>query len=127
MIAETGSGKLSGKVTFEQWAKARDLLIPTVFDFNLDFYVPKNFGVPGAILVHNGHQKLELDLGSKIIMTTEFKLVSAHVTMPDHNVVRFVCNSWVYASETSQDGRIFFANKVQHHHLSSIKYWIKKK
>ena len=113
-FAETKSGKLSGKVTFEHWARARDLLIPTLFDFNMDFFVPKDFGVPGAILVNNGHKNLVLILG-KITMTTEFRLVKAQVTMPDQNVIRFLCNSWVYASEMSKDGRegrIFFANKV---------------
>ncbi|KAG0504866.1 hypothetical protein M758_N011900 [Ceratodon purpureus] len=110
---QTKSGKLSGKVTFEHWARARDLLIPTLFDFNMDFFVPKDFGVPGAILVNNGHKNLVLILG-KITMTTEFRLVKAQVTMPDQNVIRFLCNSWVYASEMSKDGRegrIFFANK----------------
>lgn len=115
-FAETGSGKLSGKVTFEHWARARDLVIPTLFDFNMDFFVPKRFGVPGAILVNNGHKNLEI-VTSLITLTTEFKLVKAQVTMPDHNVVKFLCNSWVYASDVKKDGRIFFANKVSREYL----------
>lgn len=117
----TKSGKLSGKVTVEHWGKARDLFIPTVFEFDLNFYVPKNFGVPGAIIVNNGHQNLVLVL-KKITIGTEFKLTEAKVTMPDNTEVNFACNSWVYASQmnkTGHDGRVFFVNKV-----SILRPWI---
>jgi len=105
------SGKLSGTVTVEHWGKPRDLLIPTPFEYNLDFYVAKDFGVPGAIVVNNGHKNFVL-LISKITISTEFKLTEAYVTMPDKSVVTFACNSWIYASEMKKhDGRVFFVNK----------------
>ncbi|KAG0504364.1 hypothetical protein KC19_11G077300 [Ceratodon purpureus] len=109
----TQSGKLSGKVTVEHWGKPRDLFIPTVFEFDLKFYVPKDFGVPGAIIVNNGHRNLVLLL-SKITITTEFNLKDVKVTLPDNSVVNFACNSWVYASDMNKsghDGRVFFVNK----------------
>nr|ABF66649.1 lipoxygenase-3 [Physcomitrium patens] len=106
----TGSGKLSGKVTFEHWTKPRNLLRSTPFEFNMDFYVPKNFGTPGAILVFNGHNNLDVPILSTI--TTEFKITDAHVVMPDKNVIGFFCNSWVFASDMDKDGRLFFANKL---------------
>lgn len=76
----------------------------------MDFYVPKNFGTPGAILVFNGHNNLDVPILSTI--TTEFKITDAHVVMPDKNVIGFFCNSWVFASDMDKDGRLFFANKV---------------
>jgi len=112
VFAVTKSGKLSGTVTVEHWGKPRDLLIPTPFEFNLDFYVPKDFGTPGAIIVNNGHKNLVL-VFSKITISTEFKLTEASVIMPDKSVVTFACNSWIYASEMNKhDGRVFFVNKV---------------
>lgn len=101
-------------MTVEHWGKPRDLFIPTVFEFDLKFYVPKDFGVPGAIIVNNGHRNLVLLL-SKITITTEFNLKDVKVTLPDNSVVNFACNSWVYASDMNKsghDGRVFFVNKV---------------
>ena len=113
-FAATKSGKLSGIVTVEHWGKPRDLFIPTVFEFDINFFVPKDFGVPGAIIVNNGFKNLVLVL-SKITITTEFLLREAQVTMPDNSIITFACNSWVYASEINKqgrNGRVFFVNKV---------------
>jgi hypothetical protein len=49
---------MSGLVTVEHWGKPRDLFIPAVFQFDLNFYVPKDFGVPGAIIVNIGHKNV---------------------------------------------------------------------
>nr|ABF66650.1 lipoxygenase-4 [Physcomitrium patens] len=105
----TGSGRVSKSVTFEQWTQPRNLLIPKLFCFNLDCFVSRNFGTPGAIILHNGHKNLVLP---QLNITTEFKITKAQVTMPDRRVVTFLCDSWVYASEKDKGGRIFFANKV---------------
>lgn len=102
-------------MTFEQWTQPRNLLIPKLFCFNLDCFVSRNFGTPGAIILHNGHKNLVLP---QLNITTEFKITKAQVTMPDRRVVTFLCDSWVYASEKDKGGRIFFANKVNQ--LSSI-------
>lgn len=111
-IAATGTGRLSSKVTIEHFTKLRELFIPTIFKFNLDFYVPKSFGTPGALIVNNGHRSLVLDW-LKLSVTSEFLLQSASVTMPDKTVIPFTCNSWVYPAEKNSLGRVFFSNKVR--------------
>lgn len=122
-IAATGTGILSSKVTIEHFTKLRELFIPTIFKFNLDFYVPKSFGTPGALIVNNGHRSLVLDW-LKLSVTSEFLLQAASVTMPDKTVITFTCNSWVYPTEKNSLGRVFFSNKVRNYrvHSSCIKY-----
>jgi hypothetical protein len=81
------------------WSEVPDLPVEKDIKFNLTFHVPKDFGVVGAIIVHNYH-------------LFEFLLVSFNLVLPDQStVIHFPCNSWVY-NTSRKPGRIFFSNQV---------------
>jgi hypothetical protein len=97
--AETGKPMLSKKAVLENWISTLDLVASSDFDFKVDYYVSKDFGVPGAILVENEHPN-------------EFNLVDVSIATPDNAVANFITHSWVY--NTRADGpRIFFRNQVE--------------
>lgn len=99
MLAETGKGLLSHEVNVEEWMDSADRLFPETVKFDVNFHVPKNFGVPGAIIVKNRHLH-------------EFLLVSFSLEMPDKSVVNFASSSWIYNTDF-KDGRILFSNQVR--------------
>jgi linoleate 9S-lipoxygenase len=98
VLADTGKGLQSPAVNIPNWSAAQDFLVETDRDFNLTFHVAKDFGVVGAIIVHNDHP-------------FEFLLESFSLTLPDKSTVNFRCNSWVY-NTSHKPGRIFFSNQV---------------
>lgn len=104
MGAETGQAVLSNEVPFPGWPQLETLEAQNI-PFHLKFIVPNTFGVPGAILVKNHHPN-------------EFLLVSFTLDLPpdSKNVIHhahYVTNSWVYNTDSTTNGRVFFHNKVK--------------
>lgn len=97
-MAGTGKGMMSREVNIEGWVTIFDPLTAENISFNLEFAVPKSFGVPGAIVVRNNHPN-------------EFLLVSFTLALPDKRNAEYMANSWVYNTEKAGP-RIFFHNKV---------------
>jgi lipoxygenase len=93
----TGKAMMSNKEIFPGWPALEGMAIQNVV-FQLRFTVSKTFGVPGAIIVHNGHPN-------------EFLLISFNLELPDRSTAHYVTESWVYNTEKT-DGRIFFRNKA---------------
>jgi len=96
MVAGTGKAFVSKETPIEKWFKLESMVAQDI-DFKVEFAVPKNFGVPGAIIVKNEHPN-------------EFLLVAFNLTLPDQSEAHYITNSWVY--KTGSEGRIFFLNKV---------------
>ncbi len=96
-FADTGKAMMSNKEIFTGWPALEGMAVQNVV-FQLRFTVSKTFGVPGAIIVHNGHPN-------------EFFLISFNLELPDRSTAHYVTASWVYNTEKT-DGRIFFRNKV---------------
>jgi len=97
-LAETGKATLSKDVPLEKWVVVEGLAAQDI-TFNIEFSVPRKFGVPHAILVRNRHPN-------------EFLLVSFSVEIPDVCEAHYLTNSWVYNTGNTE-GRIFFYNKVR--------------
>jgi hypothetical protein len=86
-------------VKIANWSEVPQHVVEDDIKFNLTFHVAKDFGVVGAIIVHNDHPY-------------EFLLVSFSLALPDTStVINFRCNSWVY-NTSHKPGRIFFSNQV---------------
>ncbi|KAG0604154.1 hypothetical protein M758_10G149300 [Ceratodon purpureus] len=94
----TGKGKLSDEVIIPKWVATFESLAAQDIEFKINFQVPKDFGVPGAIIVKNEHPN-------------EFLLVSFNLTLPDNSAAHFITHSWVY-NTNDKEGRIFFRNKT---------------
>ena len=95
----TGEGALSKEAIIEKWVGTPEGFAAENIEYKVNFVVPKNFGVPGAIIVKNEHPN-------------EFLLVSFSITLPDNSVAHYVTDSWVYNTKDT-GGRIFFRNKVR--------------
>jgi hypothetical protein len=95
---DTKSNKpiLSKEVALEKWVQVEGLASQDI-TFDLQFSVPKSFGVPHAILVKNQHPN-------------EFLLVSFSLEIPGTCEAHYLTNSWVY--NTGDESRIFFYNKA---------------
>lgn len=94
----------------EKWVQVEGLASQDL-TFDLQFSVPKSFGVPHAILVKNQHPN-------------EFLLVSFSLEIPGTGEAYYLTNSWVYNTGDT-DGRIFFYNKVHCSRTPLIEYkWI---
>ncbi|KAG0566624.1 hypothetical protein KC19_7G078400 [Ceratodon purpureus] len=91
----TGKALVSSEVNFDGWVKIFDALAAEDLTFQLKFLVPKSFGVPGAILVKNSHPN-------------EFLLEKFTVDLPDKSTCHFFTNSWIYNTDSTGEGRIFF-------------------
>lgn len=90
--------KKSVEAVLKDWAKKSKVKAERV-NYMAEFVVDSNFGVPGAILVTNKHQK-------------EFFLESITLEGLACGPVHFPCNSWVQSSKDLPLGkRIFFHNK----------------
>jgi len=98
-MAGTGKGMVSSEVNIEGWVTIFDPLTAENISFNLEFAVPKAFGVPGAIVVRNNHPN-------------EFLLLSFELELHDKSKHQYYTNSWIYNTEHEATGRIFFHNKV---------------
>ncbi|CAK9205124.1 unnamed protein product [Sphagnum troendelagicum] len=93
----TGKPLMSDEEIFSGWPAFEGAAVQNVV-FQLRFTVPRKFGVPGAIIVHNQHPN-------------EFLLISFDLELPDRSTAHYVTDSWVYNTENT-DGRIFFRNKA---------------
>ena len=90
---------MSNPTIIEGWVTKLDTIASQNYSFKMEFSVPREMGVPGAILVRNDHPN-------------EFLLVSFSLTLDDSREIHYMTNSWVY--NTSKTGaRIFFQNKVR--------------
>lgn len=98
--ADTGKALVSSEVNFDGWVKIFDALAAEDLTFQLKFLVPKSFGVPGAILVKNSHPN-------------EFLLEKFTVDLPDKSTCHFFTNSWIYNTDSTGEGRIFFRSTVR--------------
>lgn len=97
-MAGTGELVTSEEVTLQGWLKIFDSITAEKLSFNVEFSVPKSFGVPGAILVRNNHPN-------------EFLLVSFKLDLSGGSSADYITNSWVYNTEKSGP-RAFFFNTV---------------
>ncbi|KAG0628128.1 hypothetical protein M758_1G003100 [Ceratodon purpureus] len=89
---------MSNPTIIEGWVTKLDTIASQNYSFKMEFSVPREMGVPGAILVRNDHPN-------------EFLLVSFSLTLDDSREIHYMTNSWVY--NTSKTGaRIFFQNKA---------------
>jgi len=93
----TGKPLISNEEIFSGWPALEGAAVQNVV-FQMRFTVPRKFGVPGAIIVHNRHPN-------------EFLLISFDLELPDRSTAHYVTDSWVYNTENT-DGRIFFRNKA---------------
>ncbi|RDX78494.1 Seed linoleate 9S-lipoxygenase, partial [Mucuna pruriens] len=104
--ATTADGKGNGKVGKETFLEKHLPTLPTLGDrrdaFNIHFEWDANFGIPGAFYIKN-------------FMYDEFFLVSVTLEdIPNHGIIHFVCNSWIYNFKNyNQKDRIFFANNMR--------------
>ncbi|XP_010273845.1 PREDICTED: linoleate 13S-lipoxygenase 3-1, chloroplastic-like [Nelumbo nucifera] len=89
--------KRSNEAVLKDWSKKSNLKAERV-NYIAEFTVDSNFGVPGAILVSNKHQK-------------EFFLESITIEGFACGPVHFACNSWVQSKKDHPGLRIFFSNK----------------
>jgi len=97
-VADTGKALVSNDTPIEKWVATLETLAAQDLKYSINFVVPKNFGVPGAIIVKNQHPN-------------EFLLISFSLDIPDNGEAHYITNSWVYNTSKSE-GRIFFRNKV---------------
>lgn len=94
----TGKAEMSKEVPIEKWVATLETLAAQNLRYAIQFVVPKNFGIPGAIIVKNNHHN-------------EFLLVAFVLDLPDKAAAHFITNSWVY-NTSKTGGRIFFRNKA---------------
>ncbi|MQL85416.1 hypothetical protein Taro_017933 [Colocasia esculenta] len=92
----TGSGKLSREARLKDRKKTKHGKTKTL-TYRVSFRVEPSFGVPGAVLVENGHRH-------------EFFLSSLTLEMGDSRRIHFDCNSWVYPLSQTKAHRVFFSN-----------------
>lgn len=98
MFEETNAPKKSNEAVLKDWSKKSNVKAERV-NYIAEFTVYSSFGLPGAILVANNHQR-ELFF--------ETITIEGFVCGPVH----FFCNSWVQSRKDHPGKRIFFSNKV---------------
>jgi lipoxygenase len=98
LVVGTGKAVMTKEVPIDKWVATLETIVAQDIKFAMEFVVPKNFGVPGAIIVRNNHPN-------------EFLLVSYSLDLPDKTQAHYITNSWVY-NTSKTEGRIFFRNKV---------------
>ncbi|KAF5727279.1 hypothetical protein HS088_TW22G00969 [Tripterygium wilfordii] len=94
---KTKAPKRSNEAVLKDWSKKSNVKAKRVH-YTAEFIVDSNFGVPGAITVSNKHQQ-------------EFFLESITIEGFASGPVHFPCNSWVQASKSHPEKRIFFSNQ----------------
>lgn len=95
---------MSSEVAFPGWPQLETLEAQNVM-FHLKFTVPNAFGVPGAILVKNHHPNEFLLVSFTLDLPPDTKKIIHHA--------QYVTNSWVYNTDSTTNGRVFFRNKVK--------------
>ncbi|KZV58792.1 linoleate 13S-lipoxygenase 3-1, chloroplastic-like [Dorcoceras hygrometricum] len=95
---ETKTPKKSNQAALKDWSKKSNLKTERV-NYVAEFVVDSNFGIPGAILVTNKHQR-------------EFFLESITVQGFARGPLHFPCNSWVQSNKHHPGKRIFFSNQA---------------
>ncbi|KAG2728640.1 hypothetical protein I3760_01G214500 [Carya illinoinensis] len=94
---KTKAPKKSNEAILKDWSKKSNVKAERV-NYTAEFMLNSSFGVPGAILVTNNHQK-------------EFFLETITVEGFAGDPVHFFCNSWVQSRKDHPGKRIFFSNK----------------
>lgn len=94
---KTKAPKKSTQAVLNNWSKKVNVKAERVH-YTAEFTVDSGFGVPGAILVTNKHQK-------------EFFLESITIEGFACGPVHFPCNSWVQSQKDHPGKRIFFFNQ----------------
>lgn len=97
-VEETKAPKKSNEAVLKDWSKKSNVKAERV-NYTAEFMLSSSFGVPGAILVTNNHQK-------------EFFLETITVEGFAGDPVHFFCNSWVQSRKDHPGKRIFFSNQV---------------
>jgi lipoxygenase len=93
---KTRSAKRSKEAVLKDWSKKSNVKAERV-NYTAEFTIDSNFGMPGAILISNKHQK-------------EFFVESITVEGFASGPVYFPCNSWVQSKKDHPAKRIFFSN-----------------
>lgn len=114
MDAETGQALLSSEVAFPGWPQLETLGAQNI-PFHLQFIVPNAFGVPGAIFVRNHHPNEFLLVSFTLDLPPDTKKIIHHA--------QYVTNSWVYNTDSTTNGRVFFRNKVKNLNLYTSGAW----
>ncbi|KAA8540238.1 hypothetical protein F0562_024199 [Nyssa sinensis] len=94
---KTKAPKKSNEAALKDWAEKSNVKAERV-NYIAEFTVDSNFGVPGAIIVTNKHQK-------------EFYLESITIEGFACGPVHFPCNSSVQSNKDHPGKRIFFSNQ----------------
>ncbi|KAF5466362.1 hypothetical protein F2P56_016293 [Juglans regia] len=94
---KTKAPKKSNEAILKDWSKKSNVKAERV-NYTAEFMLNSSFGVPGAILVTNNHQK-------------EFFLETITVEGFAGDPVHFFCNSWVQSRKDHPGKRIFFSNQ----------------
>ncbi|GLU22471.1 hypothetical protein SLE2022_385440 [Rubroshorea leprosula] len=94
---KTKALKKTKEAALKDWSKKANVKAERVH-YTAEFIVDSDFGVPGAILVTNKHQR-------------EFFLESITVEGFACGNVHFPCNSWVQSAKDHPGKRIFFTNQ----------------
>eukprot|EP01018_Ginkgo_biloba_P004876 Gb_16198 [translate_table: standard] len=93
----TNSGKRSKESPLKGWLQ-KSIIRAEKVEYTADFTISSDFGLPGAIMVTNQHQK-------------EFFLETVVLEGFLGGPVYFPCNSWVHSKKDNPEKRIFFSNK----------------
>lgn len=92
-----GRGKRSNKAALKDWSEKVNIRADKV-QYTADFIISKDFGLPGAITILNGHQN-------------EFFLETIALEGLPNGTVYFSCYSWVQSRLNVPQERTFFSNQ----------------
>ncbi|KAK4790276.1 hypothetical protein SAY86_017580 [Trapa natans] len=95
---KTKAPKKSKEAALDDWSQKLNAKTERV-QYIAELTVNSNFGIPGAVLILNKHQK-------------EFFLEAMVVEGFPGGAVNFPCNSWVQSKKDHRAKRIFFSNKA---------------
>ncbi|XP_057842728.1 linoleate 13S-lipoxygenase 3-1, chloroplastic [Cryptomeria japonica] len=94
---KTNTGKRSNESALKGWLHKSAVRAATV-DYTANFTISSDFGLPGAIIVTNRHNK-------------EFFLEKIVIKGLINGPVFFSCKSWVQSKKDGVENRVFFSDK----------------
>ncbi|XP_031477303.1 lipoxygenase 6, chloroplastic [Nymphaea colorata] len=95
---ETNGTKKSAEVAVRGWLPKHSHR-PNILEYTAEFNVDPDFGLPGAVIVTNLHDK-------------EFYLVEIMIQGFDEGSIFFPANSWVHSQHDNPEKRVFFSNQA---------------